>query len=123
MLLRFGIIALMFGVLFLVDRWLRKRLHIPHVRGFFYERVNKTQSWIENGLIALFITLDFIFAFYLDGDPSVFLFVGLGAYFITLMAVRLFFEWKYRKKDREYVLTMIWGIFYIPVMWVIWILR
>jgi hypothetical protein len=120
MLLQLGIIALLIVAAFFGERWLRKRLHIPNTRGFFYKRVNKTQSWIENGLVVLFLVIDFFYAFFLDGNPSSILFIIiLGVFFLALQTVRFFYEWNYRKEDREYIMILIGGIGYIPIMGVI----
>ncbi|WP_010632792.1 DUF4181 domain-containing protein [Sporolactobacillus vineae] len=119
MLLQFGIVALIFGVLYLGERWLRKRLHIQHTGGFFYERVNKTQSWIENGIFVLFLIIEFFYAFFVDGNSAIFFILILAAYFIAYQVVRFYFEWKYRRENREYIIILICGISYVPILAVV----
>lgn len=125
MFLQIGIFVLLFGILFLGDRLLRKKLNIRRTKGFFYHTINKTQSFIENGLFVLLIAIAFICAFIPDSlaNPTLLYLLCLGGYVILLQAVRAFFQWKYQKEERQYILTLFWGISYIPAFLILWLIR
>lgn len=121
-MLQVGIFALLLVFLFFGERWLRKKLHIPKTRGFFYERVNKTQTWIENGIFILFLVAEFPYFLFLHGQPPILFIMILGAFFVAQQAVRFFYERKYRKEDREYIMILIWGIIYFPIIAAVFLL-
>jgi hypothetical protein len=123
--LQIGILILLFVMLFLCDRLLRKNLGIKRPKGFFSQSINKTQSFIENGLFILFIVIMFTYAFIPDGavNQTLLFLLSVVGYVFALQGVRTFFQWKYKKEEREYILTIFWGISYIPAILILWLIH
>ncbi|TGA97393.1 DUF4181 domain-containing protein [Sporolactobacillus shoreae] len=109
-----GIIIVMFCILFSVDRVLRKKLQIPKVEGFIYQPVNKMQAWVETSLFILMIILMFFFMDYVFIYPLFFLFFE---------GIRAFFEWKYSREKKQYLITMLWGIGYLLALTPFWLFK
>ncbi|MCA1055891.1 DUF4181 domain-containing protein [Rossellomorea aquimaris] len=106
--MNFFILSLLIGFILIVggsiwlDRWLRKKLHIPKKDGWVYKPVHPIQGWIE-GLI---IVSGLIFTFnreYYGVDSQAF----FPLVFFILFTFRAFMEWKFERERREYVLTLI----------------
>lgn len=104
MLLKFIIILTVFAILaWGVEKLLRKRLNIKKDNGYRY--VNATHKNIEIALIVIYLFIIFFTKHFIQ---------ILIPFLILQFIIRAFFEWKYEKEKREYLMTL-FSIIYIPV--------
>lgn len=100
-IITFFIIAIVF------ERWLKKKLKIDKSKGAFYKGVNPFQRWTEIAMIIAFLLL----IWFVDNPIS-----WLIGYFLISLSFRAFMEWKYKREEKEYILTLYSMFIYLFVL-------
>ncbi|MGE7187003.1 DUF4181 domain-containing protein [Peribacillus sp. NPDC006672] len=99
-IIAFFIIAIVF------ERWLKNKLKIER-KGSFYKGVNRFQRWTEMAMIIAFL----ISIWFVDNPIS-----WLIGYFLISLSFRTFMEWKYKREEKEYILTLYSMFIYLFVL-------
>ena len=93
-------LAVVTGLGFLADRWMRKKLKIPKREGALYKPVHPFQVWIEALIVMGSIIILFNIEFGIVGPGALVPFV-----FFLLFSFRTFMEWKFDRERKEYIIT------------------
>jgi len=96
-------IILMFAAAFFLEKAVRKVLHVPKREGWLYQYVSETQRWTEWGIITIVLLGGIIVLFAFPQINTVFL---LLAFYVLLFGIRAWFEWKYDRQSRQYVMSI-----------------
>lgn len=108
-----AVLAVMIGLGFLADRWLRKKLNVPKREGALYKPVHPFQVWIEALIVIGSIIILFNIEFEVFRPGALVPFV-----FFLLFSFRTFMEWKFDRERKEYIITALSsGI--LLVFWVV----
>ncbi|WP_185152268.1 DUF4181 domain-containing protein [Peribacillus simplex] len=90
-----------------LERWLKKKLKIDKSKWSFYKGVNPFQRWTEMAMIIAFL----ISIWFVDNPTS-----WLIGYFLISLSFRAFMEWKYKREEKEYILTLCSMFIYLFVL-------
>ncbi|MFE4354361.1 DUF4181 domain-containing protein [Peribacillus butanolivorans] len=101
----FIIVLLIISTVF--ERWLKKKLKIKKSKWSLYKGVNKFQRWTEMAMIIAFL----ISVWFVDNPTS-----WLIGYFLISLSFRAFMEWKYKREEKEYILTLCSIFIYLFVL-------
>lgn len=89
---------------FLLEKLLRKKLHIPNKNRFIYKPVNAIHKWGEIIITIIYLIASFVLIATMN-------YINLGyfmfVFFIVLHMFRTFMEWKFDKESKEYVISFI----------------
>ncbi|MGE7762238.1 DUF4181 domain-containing protein [Peribacillus sp. NPDC097895] len=89
------------------ERWLKKKFKIEKSKWSFYKGVNPFQRWTEMAMIIAFL----ISIWFVDN-----LIPWLIGYFLISSSFRAFMEWKYKREEKEYILTLYSMFIYLLVL-------
>ncbi|MEY8348102.1 DUF4181 domain-containing protein [Bacillus cereus] len=101
---KLAIVTVIIVALFLFEKLLRKKLHIPRKHSFIYKPVNNIQKWGEISIFIIYLITSFILIVNVDYENIGYLFF---IFFIALYVFRTFMEWKYDKESKEYVISFL----------------
>jgi hypothetical protein len=93
-----GLLILFFLYDWILNRYLRKRLHIEKTPWGIYKPINDTQKWLERSLLIVHVILLLVI-------DDIFLLTIL--FFALLNSLRAFMEWKYEREKKIFVLTLL----------------
>lgn len=96
-------IILIFAAAFLLEKAVRKVFRVPMREGWLYHYVTETQRWTEWGIAAL-VLLGAIIV--LSVFPQIHTAFLLLAFYFLLFGTRAWFEWKYDRQSRQYMMSI-----------------
>ncbi|OXS77543.1 DUF4181 domain-containing protein [Domibacillus enclensis] len=111
MLFLFIVLAIAGGIF--LERGVRAYFAIPKLKGIFYKHVNETHRWTEGIAMVLSFVIGFIL---LDQFPRFLSISFLIPMYIAIYSTRTYFEWKYAKEQRQYILSFFILVYVLVVI-------
>lgn len=109
-------VAAVFAAAFVLEKAVRKVFRVPKREGRLYRYVNETHRWTEWSIAGAVFTGGIAVAFW---NPGIELFYLLIAFYLLLYGARAFFEWKFERKSRQYILSLFTMILLVGLLWII----
>jgi len=108
------IIVVYAAIVYLFEKWLRKKLGVStEGEGFWYRYVNAFHKWGELVILLTFIVL---LAIFIDRQLWVY-FIA----FLVLQSFRSWMEWKYQRETKAYVVSMLGILLILGMMGILYL--